>query len=201
MTGPAHQLNRQSGFSLMELLLSLALLAVISVGMLASLGLSIKIYDRSIEAGENAAQISHRLLLREWLSQAMAPSNKTAFPVVFDGSETYLSFVTQAETTFLPGAAAMRIELRGEDARLSFTAEILNMEGKVIDRLDGLLAENASDVRIAYYSAEEGKRGWQEEWTSAQGLPAGVLIIVTPGSQPNWPDFITRPVFATSISE
>ena len=190
------RMHRNAGLTLMELLISLALLALIAVGISSSLGLAVRIHDRSEAIGLQSGPVLYRIHLRHWLQTATPSSLLTPFPVRFEGAADRLEFFTLAETPQFPQAAALRIGLAAGAGKLALTVTAIADDGSELETLEKTLAEGASDVRFSYLSADQDTSDWLNAWHQDAGLPRAVKITVAPGSTPDWPDFIVRLIYA-----
>lgn len=183
----------RAGLSLFELLIALALLALLSVGLGAALNLGAQLYARTAELGASAEEIALRTRLRRWLMAATPPSRLTPFPAGLTGSPEALSFTTLSETPFAPEAAALRVSVAVENGTLRLTAATMTDDGDTIGAYDRALATGLTGLRITYFDAAAEPPGWREAWDDASRLPDLVRIEADPGSLPAWPEFTVRP--------
>ena len=186
-------MNARSGLSLFELLVALALLALITAGLAGALGMAVRVWDRAAGLYALSEEIALRGRLRSWLEQATPPTRLTPFPAGLTGSADGLSFVTLAETPFAPDAAALRVTVSREGDRLTLLAETLDDEGTTLSRIEGPLARGIAP-RFAYYDDMAQPPAWRDSWENTDTLPALVRITAEEGSTPDWPDFVVRPV-------
>ncbi len=192
-------LRRNAGLTLMELLISLALMAFIALGITSSLGMALRVYDHSEELAPQSDPVVYRLHLRHWLANATPPSLLTPFPARFEGSADRLQFITLAETPSFPQAAALRVELAVNEDKLALAFTTLTDDGSDIEVLEKVLVEGVTNARISYLGDDPTNMEWLTEWRSDTALPRAVKITVDPGSRPDWPDLITRIVFAPPV--
>lgn len=182
----------QSGLSLFELLIALALLAFISAALASSFNLGSRLFVKSTEIAALSDELALRSRLRGWLSAATPPSLLTGFALKFEGQSDGLTFVTLTPTPFAPDAAGLTIVVTTLDNTLSLTAIAFDDDGMEISSYSGLLAENATQVKFSYYEVEEQELGWQNSWANTASLPDLVRIEVGEGSKPDWPEFSVR---------
>lgn len=182
----------QSGLSLFELLIALALLAFISATLASSFSLGSRLFVKSTQIAALSDELALRARLRGWLSAATPPSLLTGFELNFEGRSDGLTFVTLTPTPFAPDAAGLTITVTASDNTLFLTAIAFDDDGEEISSYSGLLAENAQQLKFSYYAAKEKELGWQESWTSTASLPDLVRIEMGEGSQPDWPEFSVR---------
>lgn len=185
-------MNKRSGLSLFELLISLALLAIIGIGLAASLKLSINLWKRSTINENSNETVFLRTHLRIWLQNAIPPNRLTSFESSFIGSPSEFTFTTFSHTPFAPDAAAIQITVIAGDKKLSINVKALGDNGQSVEFYRGILSENI-DARIEYFSAFTSPPGWQDSWHDDSVLPRLVKISAPAGSSPEWPEFIVKP--------
>lgn len=186
----------RAGLSLFELLLSLALLALIAAALSGSLSLGLRLYERADRNAPELDALTLRLQLRYWLDHAAPPHLLTPFPIGFDGRPEQLIFTTLAETPFAPDASALRVDIALQDYALRLTATALDHDGEDIDSWTRDLATEASGLRIRYYQPGDPTGQWLDTWPPGTALPALVRIELAPGSTPDWPELTQRPRYA-----
>ena len=157
----------QSGLSLFELLIALALLAFISAALASSFNLGSRLFVKSTQIAALSDELALRSRLRGWLSAATPPSLLTGFALKFEGQSDGLTFVTLTPTPFAPDAAGLTITVAISDNTLSLTAIAFDDDGVEISSYSGLLAENTAHVKFSYYAVENEELGWQNSWTNA----------------------------------
>ncbi len=184
-------MNSRSGLSLFELLVALALLALIATGLAGALGLAVNVWDRSTTLSTSAEEVALRSRLRIWTRQAIPPSRLTPFPAQFVGNTDGFSFVTLSETPFAPDAAALRVSVAVSGTQMSLTAQSIDDEGAEIRRIEGLLATEITP-RFSYYADTDELPNWRDTWEDTSHLPTLVRIEAAEGSTPDWPDFVVR---------
>ena len=172
------------GLTVLDLLISLALLSLILLALSGSLGMAVRLFTRSASLETPMESIAARRVLRAWLMAALPPSDDAA---IFEGNARGMSFMTAARVEG-PGAEPIRILVR-----LTEDAVLLEAFGDgAPDAFSTLqLVSNAQDVRLDYFNEATG--AWQAAWLEETGLPALVRIRIGEGSAPPWPDFVVRP--------
>ncbi len=178
----------------MEVLVALALLAVMATALVSTTALGIRVLRATETLDETSAELALRLRLRDWLGKAARPSLLAGFPTGVSGDALNMTFTTIAPTPFAPDAAAMQISVRlAEDITLN--VGLLDDEGGVIRTYDRLLAMGTSNARISYYDAAGEEPGWRDAWEGGGKLPALVRITADAGSLPEWPEFTVRLIY------
>jgi hypothetical protein len=187
MTKPA--VNARSGLSLLELLLALALLAAIAGGLVGTVGLGIRLNDRTSALAEEHDPLAARRLLRALLQSALPPDRITPFDPGFRGDADGFSFVTLSSRSLAPDAAAIRIAVTVQGSDLVMEVETIPDQGQGRTVLTGLLATGAESVTISYFDQHADPPGWSASWESDARLPDLVRVEIPIGSQPDWPEF------------
>ena len=184
--------DRQAGLSLMELLLALALMALIATAIGSSLGLGLGLYKRSEAIGRDGEPIAHRVQLRRWIERTAPEGLLAPFATAFETSPNGFTFVTLAETPFAPASAALRIAVTLDDRTLKYTATELDDDGASQVSYIGILARDSQSVRFSYFDKRAISPGWRDDWPLPDRPPSAIRITIAPGSHPAWPDFIVR---------
>ena len=189
------------GFSLMEVLAALALLAILLLGVYSG------VRSTTLSVGHGSSVIARmdevraaREFLRRQLSSATALPWKLSdanVPVVFEGDGSHIRFVA-----VLPGylgkLGPQVIEVRlgddGDEGR-SLEAHLSPLPGSeaaVVAGAQDVLLTHVGSMRVRY--AQRGSSAWQDRWVEPMVLPGAVEITVVPeeGSDA-WPPLIVAP--------
>ena len=181
--------SHQTGLSLFELLIALALLAFIAMALASSFSLGGRLFVKSTQIAALSDELALRSRLRGWLGAATPPSLLTGFALKFEGQSDGLNFVTLTPTPLAPDAAGLAISVTAADNTLSLNAIAFDDDGVEISSYSGILANNATQVTFSYYLTDGETIGWQNSWTDTARLPDLVRIEVSEGSEPSWPEF------------
>jgi general secretion pathway protein J len=187
------------GYSLLELVIALALLGFIAVAMAGG----VQFGARAWEASEAKVEASERVqgaqkLLRTLLQRAMPRELDPSFAVdldLFRGTAGALAFTASAPSAF--GAEGLtRFELRvdGEPGALQLllTWQSANKSG---DARSQALISGAQTIAIGYAERnQEGRLSWSDTWQGRSGVPQLVSIKATfpANSRRTWPLFMAR---------
>lgn len=199
--------GRQSGFTLLELLIAITLLSVITViisGALRFGGLVVGASDRSIEHAREVHAIHD--LLRLLLSHAYplpADTETTTPTVAFEGARTELRFIATVPEIFGDGAlhrVAIFLDAgsSGRSLAMSWDPVFDDWSEPIAsyDRSTTLLT-NVERLSIDYYGVfERGRSGqWTGVWRDSSSLPDMIRIAVTLADDEKraWPSLVVQP--------
>lgn len=191
MTKP--DFTAKSGLSLLELLLALALLAVIAAGLVGTVGLGIRLNDRTSALAEEHDPLAARRLLRALLQSALPPDRITPFDPAFQGGANGFAFVSLAGRSLAPDAAAIRVAVTVQGTDLVMTVDTIPDKGQGRTVLTTLLAARTEGVAISYFDGLADPPGWSESWDFDTRLPDLVRVEIPEGSKPDWPEFTVSP--------
>jgi len=179
--------RNNTGLGLFELLLALALLALIAAGLAATLGLGKTLYTRSAALSDGEDKVALRVQLRMWLAAAAPPQVLTTFPTPFVGKANQVSFVTLAPTPFAADAAAMAVTVTNQVDHLTLRADLLDDAGNVMSTIDRPLADGLEAIQFDYFDAKADPPEWRTTWQDDTRLPDLVRIATATGD--DWPEF------------
>lgn len=198
-----HSPRRAGGFSLLEVLLAITLLALLLAGAMSG----IRAATRAMHSGEQAIERTNRLrVAQEFIRRELGRSLPLAFGqehgsganFVFQGENDFLRFVAPMPGHLSRGGPYVQtLELaRGRNGlQLVFTHNMLN--GFDLDKLkpdDGqpvLLLDGIRRGRFEYrkFDDQNELEDWKDEWENPSMLPVMVRIDLemTPESGLIWP--------------
>jgi len=207
-------MTRARGFTLLEILVAMALLALIAGVLMGSLSLT----GRTLEGGEQKAEATTSMRLAQDFLRTQLESQyplrwrKVAeWPLVFQGERDAMQFAA-AVPQRVAGSGIWYYRLaigRNGDA----TPLVLQRVVPDVNALEptpftdadrSTLLEDVEELRIAYYgrdplSAETTAPSWRDRWDDRQRLPLLVRIDVKPRGQPAWPSLYVAPRIALEI--
>lgn len=204
---------RSRGFTLIEILVAVSLLALMVLGAMAALSTSV----RAVRSGEalvsrtDSVRIAQEFMRRQ-LSQAMAlPFERTddlGMIFVFEGDATQMKFVAPMPGHLARGGPHVQILsiTRGDKGqRVEFSHAQLN--GYEPDRRGDderppvLVLDGLAEARFEYRTVDENgvATDWLREWENPQFLPMMVRLVAEfPRDRPQrWPE-LEIPVMAGS---
>ncbi len=199
--------NRDAGFTLVELLVSLVIVGVLAAMVLvgAQLGFQTAAQARARGVG-NAAIITAQTVLRDRI-EALVPNTRFEFtrPIAdVRGDAARFSFFAPAAPADRPASLTRYRLARSEEGQLVLfaladtTAGIDPYAPGTAGWTPQVLLTNVERLEIAYFGtlADEPSRDWRSTWIERGNPPELVRIRVTffAGDRRQWPDLVIRPV-------
>jgi general secretion pathway protein J len=199
----------EGGFTLLELLVGLVLLALLTAGLTPSLRLGSHAWDA---VGREASEAAEVQTAQDFLRRAIAEAYPASFVdedghrrLAYAGEADSLAMVTPMPAYLgLGGLQVVRIGVDRREGRRNLVAiwTPLLPDAQDIALGEGaqrtVLAEGIAALDLRYFGRESATEppAWSETWEGHAGLPKLVRLRVTfpPGSQPSWPDLIARPM-------
>lgn len=197
-----------SGFTILELLIALTLLAVITVLVLGAISYGRRAWLR-VDAYEAAATLPPvQSYLRELLSR-MEPlqtaDDNGVLSIQVEGHADRLAFVATMEGRSVLGGMYVatltldRSEAAADGTLMLTLRPVLNPAGGETPRpaLQHRLIEGVAQLRLRYFGAlrRSGARVWRDDWQHAELLPELVsLDIAFSRDDPrSWPGLVVAP--------
>lgn len=203
-----HKLGgKQNGFSLLEVLLALMLLALLMTGAYSAISATTK----SAQRGEALIDRTNRIrttqeLIRRQLGQALsmrfdADEKNNDLPVIFEGDREQIRFVAPMPGYLGHGGAylqTIRFERKGGDTKLVFEHELMNGREKDKPRRNQpdpvVLFEHIERGGFEFQRLDEsGKMGqWRDDWDRDDLMPLLIKIDIEPKKDSNqeWPELV-----------
>lgn len=192
------------GFTLIEVLVALALLGLLSTLLFDGLRLGARVWERvgSHDAADD--ELHHaQSLIRHQLERAYplpVADGREHPPIAFTGTEDDLTFI----------APALRAVAEGGNARVTLAAVrdgkfltlVMSAAGELTlpDRAPPrreVLLDRLSRVSFEYFGADAPMEapGWHEQWSNRNSLPMLIRVAIQfpPNDPRNWPDLIVAP--------
>jgi general secretion pathway protein J len=203
----AHAVNEnEDGFTLLEMLVSMTLLALLSVALLSAIRSGTQIWrvSEEVAAGSNRIRNAQSLIASE-IAAAYPETVATAADnhVDFDGKADGLSFLTADRN--LPGALT-RVTLSVDDESgnllLSRTLELSNPTDR--DAASQVLLHGVKSLDISYLGqgSDKAAADWEDTWQNRPTPPQLIRIRVAfanPHARP-WPELIVAPRIAADVN-
>ena len=208
MSVPARTRGPAGGFTLVELLIALALLALMSAVLAGSLSLA----ARSTEAGETKVEentsmrVTHGFLRAQIEGQHGQRLKKVAeYPLLFRGEREEMRFAAPLPARVQGGGLwYYRLRIAEVDGRPSLLLDrtIPDVNASAPPDFAGaehsVLATDVKSLAIGYYGRETGLQegfepAWRDRWEDLQRLPMMIRIDVEPRRGPKWPTLYAAP--------
>jgi len=203
-------LSAARGFTMIELMIALVLLALMSAVLFGSLNLA----GRSSDAGTAKAEASSGMrLASEYLRTQLAAQHPQRmrkiqeFPLLFLGDPDQLRYAAP-----LPGRVGLggiwyyRLKLAAVAGRQkpSLILERVIPDVSAPDRPDfadaehSVLADDIKELKFSYYGVNTGAGvdeapTWRDQWDDQQLLPQLIRVDVTPEKGSAWPTMVIAP--------
>ena len=160
--------SRQSGFTYLEMLISLALLGLISVALASSLDFGRQVWKRA----EGYSDIEQTAVLRSSLRGWMQETEDHAAII---GSEQSISFTVRPSISPHPDIFQMDVTLgieKGQNADILFLSLVgYNIADKVIFQDRRIFQSDLQKITITYYgnASSQKPKTWHNEWSFEEG--------------------------------
>jgi general secretion pathway protein J len=195
----SRDLDRDAGFSLVETLASLVIVAMIGLMILSGLGTGRRVWegiDTREANGEriDAAQTALRDRVEEVFPETLY--DKSPPYVDFHGFAGRMVFLANPPQAQRPGALrryTLGLNTRGQLVLL----QVSDVAPQGTPPAVQVLLEGVRAFDIAYFGADgpDNVRGWRRQWDGQEALPEVIRIRVgfEPGDARVWPDLLIRP--------
>ena len=174
--------NRNSGLTQFELMVSLAIMGMISVFLAGALQHNLQILERARLISDGTAVLFARRSLRGWIEDI--PTSLAGVPVneLFEGNADTLRFHTLvSDGSFWSGALAeftVAVMTENKQKTLVATGTGRHPIDDVRHEARWVIADSVDSVSIRYFgrTASTQSRGWRNTWTDDKNLPELVKI-------------------------
>jgi general secretion pathway protein J len=185
-------MKRESGFTLVELLLALALIGIVSLLAMAGTRFAALGLDRTAAASERLATRRNLddLLRRELASAVVAPRLTNQIPLEGSAHEiAFLSLVEDGEAGLY--RTTLRIESIGGAPALVLQRRRADADGR-IER--AVLVPRVRNFTLAYFGATAAGSGpaWQTQWHDMAYLPSLVQVEIGTDAAPRQAPLVVR---------
>lgn len=197
--------HNEHGFTLVELLIAVSLLAMLSLVLFSGMHLGTQIWRRSEETTTEANRIrSVRISLSDLLDRIypefVSPSPTSGY-VKFDGNEHRLAFL--APDPFRPGALEyVSLLLSFMNGRSVFVQSSRPELGPSAMSKVTVLLSHTRSLEFAYYGPDStsGAPYWHSTWRQRSRLPQIVRVRLLMDDKGYWPDLSVAPRIAADTS-
>lgn len=201
------------GFTLVELLVAIAILALLATLLVGGLRFGTRAWERADVHADIVSEVQIvQAFLRRRISEA-APVRKQGQsdkPVVdFDGERTHLSFVTVMPVHLETGGyARLDLDFRPDLGKLLLRWQPYDFSGgakRSADAETRVLLDGVAEVSFAYFGSAaddtDQASAWQNEWKGRGRLPALIDLrvrFVASGLR-HWPDMVVAPMVTSTL--
>jgi len=189
MTLQQQQTVNQRGFTLIEMMIAIAIFAILSLGAYQVLQGVLRSDEISTERGNALKQLQRAMVIVERDFQQMNARNNrsddelTAMPLqagkfMFDSDDDGIAFVRSGwrnPLSQLPRSSLQRVMYRIKDAHLERLSYVYLDPTTGEEPKTQLILENVESLMFEFY--DENK--WTETWTNKNALPDGVKMTLT----------------------
>ena len=202
--------RRIAGFTLVELMVALLLLALMSSILYGSLSLSATSWDRGEAKAEQAGDMRQT---GEFLRQALTAEHPLRLhkaldqPLYFAGASDSLAFAGATPGRVGGGIYYFRIALApsGESSKLLLSRMIPDYTALKPPSFDGadasVLADGIAQLKFSYFgrdpdAADVVDPSWRDHWDDPQILPLLIRMEVKTAQGTSWPPLVVEPRIA-----
>jgi general secretion pathway protein J len=203
----------QTGFTLLELLISITLLGMILVLLFGGLRLGVRSWDAVQQQVDNLNTVRsvESFLRREMaMTQPYRWKTGTGQRLAFLGERSKINFVAQLPARIGGGglyAISLEIENSGKGKRLVWRHLPLNplvQDFAALSQAPEIVLAGAElsavdDIWLTYFGRVNDTAApvWMERWESDARLPMLIRIQVRFANGTEWPDFVVSPLLAS----
>ena len=201
MTAHAHE----SGFTLLEILVAVSLLALLSVVLMAGMRFGTRIWDKAETANidTNAVRAAEKRVALDLarIYPKLVVVNATDSFIDFTGAPNRMEFLSTADR---PDGQMTRVAMSAanDDQGVTLQYDTLPELARTGGTQQALLRHLRS-IDFAYFGASQGERtpAWHSSWQHEKSLPLLVRIRAqTPHANVTWSELVVRPKIAADIS-
>jgi general secretion pathway protein J len=190
---------RSPGFTLVELLIALALLGLLTAMLVAGVRYEIQASSRQSTRLERAARLPAAFaFLRAHLSAArpVVPVNSNGTTIVFDGRAVDLDFVdTAPQSAPAGGLYLFKFRIAHRQLRVSWYPFQGLLPVSNVASGDTLLLDDITSGRFRYFgvTGPNARADWHDQWPYASTLPLAIRLDIAFADGARPPPLVVRP--------
>jgi general secretion pathway protein J len=196
--------GRCRGFTLLEVVVALALLSLLVSVVYGGFATAVKAYEAAEQRGDASARLrSVSEFLRRSLGGAfpLAIASGGNWELAFEGGRDRLRFVADLPAWVGVGGLhelVLESDGRGEDGQLVLRRRplVVGRDGAIDgDYEDHVLLESLSSLRLRYFGSVDRRapREWRDDWPAGQRMPELVELRLADAASGDWPPVRVRP--------
>jgi general secretion pathway protein J len=200
-----HQASRsEAGFTLLELLVAMAVLSLLSLVMMGGLKFGARVWERTQgTSDESDAVTTAEAFIRHQLAATYPQWHDTGPDrphVLFDGEAHSVAFLAPQPEQFGPGTNLQFALQRSSTGDLDVTWQ--SQDAGTVPTHTALL-RNISSVEFSYYGPSFGGAiaKWSDSWSNRARLPdlIRIRVVFPPKDRRVWPEFIVHPDITVDV--
>ena len=200
---PAERSRRDAGFTLVEVLVVLALMSLLTAALFGGLRWGLHVWER---VSSRSIGFDQALLVQDFLRRtiggiypAFVRDSLTHGHIDFEGARASIRFV--ARTPIARGVGGysryvLSADRSGEGLALTVSAEPESAGVVNTAAVKDILLKRLRSVEFSYFGSDQAEPPrWHDHWTSDRSLPELVRIRLeyVDSNQPAWPDLVIVP--------
>ena len=170
----------ERGLTLIELLVSLAILMILTSFIVGGLSTAIRAFDTDRRSTTEMATNSAAESVRGLIASAMPAANpQQGGFVLFDGQREELRFVALSEgRTLRGGPQDVRIRRLGKELVVEVFGSLRDNDARRAPISSTAIVRGLREVRFRYFgvASPKGEPAWRDDWTKSDRLPALVEV-------------------------
>jgi general secretion pathway protein J len=192
--------RRDAGFTLVEVLVVLALVSLLTAALFGSVHFGLKAWERTTS---RAAAIDQNLLVQDFLRRMIAaayPSfvvdDLTHGHIDFAGTETSISFFAPTPVARGLGGRSRFVVSLDQNKALTVISQSEWVPAEAVSRVRDVLMTNLEGIEFSYFGkGRSGPLQWRNSWVAEPSLPQLVRLRVKFPSddQRVWPELLIAP--------
>lgn len=171
----------RAGFAVMELLVAMALLAVIASFVAGSLAFGNRVWERAQSVSDNGLRLSQIAFVRQTLSQARSPTGPRSSNITLEGRRDGIGLTVLRPTQGYPADQPWRVSFarmpRTDYLTVGFSPQFVG--GAAVEEREILHDLRTFSMRYYGRLLDEDQPGWHQDWEDQPHLPDLIEISLT----------------------